>query len=37
MSLLTIAVLIIVACLLIRAQRAPSPFGYDDLEVAWLR
>ncbi len=37
MALLSMAALIIVACLLVRAQRAPSPFAYEDLEVAWLR
>lgn len=36
-ALLATAALVIIACLLVRAERASSPFGYDDLEVAWLR
>ena len=36
-ALLATAALVIIACLLLRAERVPSPFGYDDLEAAWLR
>lgn len=36
-ALLATAGLVIVACMLIRTQQAPSPFSYDELDVAWLR